>query len=956
MGGSSKKVTVGYKYYVGEHMVICKGPVDYVGGIRIDKRQLFNGVQTEGSITVSKENLFGGKEREGGVSGKIDFAFGGDSQTQNSYLSSKLGSNVPAFRGVLSAILNRLYLGTNPYLKPWDFRVQRIHTRQNGIAQWNDSKSEILAFQSDDYAIKEDFSDGLTPYVDATPNGFNGSKSEFSLGSSEYGTTVEIPEAIWIEGESSHPQINRDYGLSIEFTRVEAKLRLNSKTFQGDDSGGVGFLTSGGTGVIGFGIRRQYEIDNLQRPNISHSSQPLNPGNPVGTGEVELGVWYQFRATYNKALGRVTGSVTNLETGLEFGSVDFYTGARGTIGEISFSNDDVNGTSGSCSITDVRVLDEIAFSDMNPAHIIRECITDPDWGMGYLDADVDDSSFELAANTLYSEDLGVSILWDKQVKLEDFIIEVLRHIDAALYVDRTTGKFVLKLIRSDYVESSLSVFDETNIISVKSYSRPTSNELINKVTVVFENVETGENEVVSVDDPSLVLQYGGVNSTTIQYPGFSVFSTASKAAARDLKTLSSPILSATLTINREASSLNVGDVFKFIWNDYHDGYIVMRVKQIALGDGKSNLIQVTCSEDVFSTPQTSITVREIDAWEQPVSIAGDIDYVEIHEASYYELVFSEGQESVDSELSTDNSIGYINVSVAHSSDGNFINGELWVDSGGGYIEVDQVDFCPVGVVSTSYSKTDTTLSFSSIENIDEISIGSHGIMNGEIMSIVSFDSELNTIDVHRGVLDTLPKIGNVDDVFVIYSDYSASNDIQYVDGESIDIKVTSLTGQGRQDLVDATAYQTTMDSRAIRPYPPGNLQINSLYFPTQIQDSIAITWAHRDRLQQTASHFAYTTGDVGPEAGTTYDISVKYSDDTVLESATGLTGTSFTVTNPIETIDDILTIELQTFRDGFESRDKYLFDVQYADSTAYTPDEDFSMTSESYTPSNNFTF
>ena len=60
--------------------------------------------------------------------------------------------------------------------------------------------------------------------------------------------------------------------------------------------------------------------------------------------------------------------------------------------------------------------------DMNPAHIIRECLTQP-WGLGYQSADIDDTSFTAAATALHSEGMGMSILWDKEVPIEDFVCE-----------------------------------------------------------------------------------------------------------------------------------------------------------------------------------------------------------------------------------------------------------------------------------------------------------------------------------------------------------------------------------------------------------------------------------------------------------------------------------------------------------------------------------------------------
>ena len=145
MGGSSKSVTVGYKYYVGMHMVLCRGPVDYMKEALVDDKSALLGNFGSGTYGIFKEDLFGGESREGGVSGLFDVMNGESTQTVNSYLASKLGALVPAFRGVLSVVLRQMYLGINPYLKKWSFLAQRVHVRQNGIAQWYDAKAAILS-------------------------------------------------------------------------------------------------------------------------------------------------------------------------------------------------------------------------------------------------------------------------------------------------------------------------------------------------------------------------------------------------------------------------------------------------------------------------------------------------------------------------------------------------------------------------------------------------------------------------------------------------------------------------------------------------------------------------------------------------------------------------------------------------------------------------------------------
>ena len=73
MGGSSKKQTVGYRYRMGLHLVLCQGPVDAVQEIQMgdrtswgdaDRAPLSSGHGLT-SISINKPDLFGGDDREG---------------------------------------------------------------------------------------------------------------------------------------------------------------------------------------------------------------------------------------------------------------------------------------------------------------------------------------------------------------------------------------------------------------------------------------------------------------------------------------------------------------------------------------------------------------------------------------------------------------------------------------------------------------------------------------------------------------------------------------------------------------------------------------------------------------------------------------------------------------------------------------------------------------------------
>lgn len=128
MSKGSKKVTIGFKYYMGLHMILCHGPVDAILAINAGKRNMYTGtISSNSTIQINKPDLFGGEKKEGGITGDIDIMMGGATQAQNAYLVSKIGSLLPAFRGVVSVVCKGIYLcAMSPYPKPWDFVVKRI--------------------------------------------------------------------------------------------------------------------------------------------------------------------------------------------------------------------------------------------------------------------------------------------------------------------------------------------------------------------------------------------------------------------------------------------------------------------------------------------------------------------------------------------------------------------------------------------------------------------------------------------------------------------------------------------------------------------------------------------------------------------------------------------------------------------------------------------------------------
>jgi hypothetical protein len=840
------------------HMILCQGPIDHLVWIKVDDRKAWQGNNfAGGQIQINAEGLFGGESREGGVSGVVDIEFGGPSQTKNSYLQSQLGTNIPAFRGVVGAVLRRCYLGINPYLKKWAFRARRIHVRQNGLEQWYDAKAEIAA--ADEVLVSSTSSgweyvqlpEQADPgYENLTPptSGWSAGVSPFGSGSWTWpgqparNTNWDQASVLWLRRN-----IQVETG-KIIIARVRA------------ENGCVVFLNGA---ILGAANR-----ENIQLMSGEVFDFTLPPGN---------------HTLHVKAFDEVP-----------------------TLGD---------------TYINLEIL-SLSQKDMNPAHIIRECLTDPDWGMGYAEADIDDDSFEAAADTLWDEKMGISLLWDRQVPIESFIMEIIKHIDAALYVDRTTGKFVLKLIRADYDPDTLLELDPSNVSKIDNPSRPTFGELTNSVTVNYWNADTGKEASLTVEDTAMIQMQGAVINTTVQYPGFTNFLIASKVGQRDLRTLSTPLFTGTVYANTDAKNLNIGDVFKLTWPDYDLDGLIVRVTGLSLGDGKNNQIKINCTQDVFTTPEAGVISSPGDGW---VDLGGAPTVAQnrlVFEAPYYELVQAQGQTAVDGALEATPEIGYLTVACVRP--GEALNASVWVDQGSGFEETMALDFCPSAVLLSDVDQMDDVFSFESPQDLDLVSIGTHGQIDNELVRIDAIDEGAGTITVGRGVLDTVPEVHAAGARLYFWDVYSSAEPTEYLDGESLGVKITPTTNQGQLSLVDALSDNLEFNSRAVRPYPPGNLTINGSYFPEIVDCSVDIelAWASRNRVQQTGGTLLdFTDSSVTEEAGTTYTVRAKEVANlaNVIYNETGISGLAHTIpADSLTSVPEVL-LEVLSVRDGYES-------------------------------------
>lgn len=543
LGIGSKSYTVGWKYYLGMQMALsCE--IDELVDIIIGEKSLgISASYAEGGTTlhIDKPDLFGGAQKEGGISGDVDFYFGSDTQLGNSYLAGVVGSAVPGYRGVCHAILRRCYIGTQPYLKTWEWVVRRTRV----------------------------------------PDGFSG---------------------------------------------------------QGN----------------------------------------------------------------------------------------------------------ING-------------------DANPAFIIATLLTRPreKGGRGVPIARIDVASFNAGAATHAAEGFGLSINMDKAQSADNWIQEVCRHVDAAVYTDQETGLITYKPIRADYDPTTIPAFGPDDLKEAPEINRPSWSETLNRVVIRYNSRANGFTVATAQDrDPANRAIRGEEALGVFDFFGASNATIAQKIATRERRTHAYPLASLNLTLNRRAWKLRPGSPFRLVFPAM-DVSMICRVANIKYGTFESGAITVEAAEDIFATPPATYDPPPVSGWTEAISAPVVASQQVLVEAPYW-LVAENRHVLV----------------MAARGDATTQSMDLYVNTGSGYIQADPLESpTPTGVLTAAWSCKTAALdstgfvvgSGTDLDHLPEYSTDAAGRARGTNLALVggtewvswttatdNGDGTVTIGGVLRGILDTPP--------------------------------------------------------------------------------------------------------------------------------------------------------------------------------------------------------
>lgn len=127
---SSKQDTIGYRYYAGLHLGLCKGDATCaLRKIYFDDKLVWSGTAVANdaghTITIDLPKFYGGKDENGGVGGTVRFWAGTPTQGMDPYVGAHQSPS-SAYRFCASVVFQDFYWGNGGSLPKIAFEVERF--------------------------------------------------------------------------------------------------------------------------------------------------------------------------------------------------------------------------------------------------------------------------------------------------------------------------------------------------------------------------------------------------------------------------------------------------------------------------------------------------------------------------------------------------------------------------------------------------------------------------------------------------------------------------------------------------------------------------------------------------------------------------------------------------------------------------------------------------------------
>jgi len=825
-------------YYMSVHFGIAIA-MDALTGVYVNNKTAWEGLATtKTTININLPTLYGGNTIGGGLVGNIDWYPGAPDQLISADFATLLGgtpASMPAYRGVATALFygstageGFLWTSNNPVIaQNVDFRGYRFPPAP--------ALDQTLA------RIPAALDSGYIADTTSTNTASSGAGSPAT--SSILASIARAMVGANIVGNAA------GIGASTTDAASHAANAINasSQFFKAAASGNVITVTENNT-------------SNAWVNAVQPVADPQYPYR-ASTGNSTAGFSYFFDITAFGSPGNDANS------GLQDGP---------SAGVATLTIEQVPETGMTFSLgPEVYTFTSYPGDDANPAFMIYDVFTNTDWGMGYPAAALDTAAFNYAASILFGESLGLSKVWKVESSIEDFVNDILNHIQGVTYLDPKTGLLSLKLIRGDYAISDLPVYGPDQI-KMTNYQKKQWPETINEIVVSWTNPVTEQQESVSCQNPSnIAMQQGQIVSDKRNFSMVRNAPLAAKLAARECRMVSAPLDSCEIEVDRSAWASVPGSCI--VINYPENGIVggVFRIGRVDYGSLDSPAIKISLTRDIFSLTPASLSAPTSSQWTNPSTAPTDLPLVDLFTLPYFFQTNTNLQTSIQS-------LAYPEVlaaAVGYAANRDYVSFDLYGETTLSTGATTWANFGTKTLVECMPSpalnaEATTLIPVTVFPDTARAPIAGGFLLIGtgdgaqEMCQVVSTDGTNYTIN--RGMLDTVPQAWPAGtNIWVLNAGLNNTDGVNiWSVGEQVTYKLLPRTSQGVLALAAATPHEITMTARPWLPLRPANVQVNGVGFgsePIGTATNLTITWSTRNRTFEDGQALPWTSGPVAPE-------------------------------------------------------------------------------------------
>lgn len=493
--------------------------------------------------------------------------------------------------------------------------------------------------------------------------------------------------------------------------------------------------------------------------------------------------------------------------------------------------------------------------DANPMNVIYEVMTNTDWGMGIPAATINAAgSFTTAANTLRTENNGFSFVLDRAMEASEFLNALQTQIDGIVYLDQLTGMWEVKLARGGYDVTTVPNINSGNCVRINNFSRGSWEETTNQVRLQFVDRDDQYKGTFATaqDMANIRIQNGTSVSTTLNYYGVKNKSLANNLVWRELRTLSYPLAKAQVVVDRTFYATHPTDVVSLTMTIGTTDLVQfpMRVTRIDLGEITKGEITLDLVEDIFVSRAASYGDPPDSGWTPP-------------SANLQPFLASE-QQVFEAPR------GFTSRALGTAAD------RIWCGARkrGPEVGFRVVERHAVGAPSGAFAAAGEGFGFLLIGKLNASLAAGTAVPTSSIVVtpfpdvqadlIAAFDtpgspqdSGLNLVNlllvgnefmlataagtsggnvaltgVYRGVLDSVQAAHAAGDkVWLVFAG-GVLTDVDFVPGNTVDLKLLPETSTDVVAEGDATTVQVVMANRLRKPYAPSSVALNGSTFPS----------------------------------------------------------------------------------------------------------------------------